>query len=65
MSDSSFYEWRAGYGGMGASVVLQVKAIEYGSWRLREMSAELSIQNELFKEACGSNRAITSALVAG
>ena len=53
MSDASFYKWRAKYGGMDASMVSSMKAIEDENRRLKKMSAELSMQNELLKEALG------------
>jgi putative transposase len=53
MSDASFYKWRAKYGGMDASMVSQMKAIEDENRRLKKMFAELSMQNELLKEALG------------
>ena len=56
MSDASFYKWRAKYGGMDASMVSQMKAIEDENRRLKKMFAELSMQNELLKEALGKNR---------
>jgi putative transposase len=51
MSNASFYKWRAKYGGMDASMVSQMKAIEDENRRLKKMFAELSMQNELLKEA--------------
>ncbi len=53
MSDASFYKWRAKYGGMDASMVSQMKAIEDENRRLKKMFAELSMQNDLLKEALG------------
>src|ERR1700733_1522407 len=53
MSDASFYKWPAKYGGMDASMVSQMKAIEDENRRLKKMFAELSMQNELLKEALG------------
>ena len=53
MSDASFYKWRAKYGGMDASMVSQMKALEDENRRLKKMLAELSMQNELLKEALG------------
>ncbi len=53
MSDASFYKWRAKYGGMDALMVSQMKAIEDENRRLKKMFAELSMQNELLKEALG------------
>lgn len=49
MSDASFYKWRAMYGGMDASLVSQMKAIEGESLRLKRMYADLSMQNNLLK----------------
>ena len=53
MSDASFYKWRAKYGGMDASMVSQMKAMEDENRRLKKMFAELSMQNDLLKEALG------------
>jgi putative transposase len=53
MSDASFYKWRAKYGGMDASMVSQMKAIEAENRRLKRMYADLSMQNDLLKEALG------------
>ena len=53
MSNASFYKWRARYGGMDASLISQMKTIEDANRRLTKMFAELSLQNELLKEALG------------
>ena len=50
---TSFYKWRAKYGGMDASMIAQTKALEDENRRLKKMFAELSMQNELLKEALG------------
>lgn len=46
-------KWRAKYGGMDASMVSQMKAIEDENRGLKKMFAELSMQNKLLKEALG------------
>ena len=56
MSNASFYKWRAKFGGMDASMITQMKSIEDENRRLKKMFAELSMQNELLKEALGKNR---------
>ena len=53
MSDASFYKWRAKYGGMDASMVGQMKAMEEENRRLKRMYADLSMQNDVLKEALG------------
>jgi len=53
MSSASFYKWRAKYGGLDASMISQMKAIDDENRRLKKMFAELSMQNELLKEALG------------
>jgi putative transposase len=53
MSTASFYKWRAKYGGMDASMISQMKTVEDENRRLKKMFAELSMQNELLKEALG------------
>jgi putative transposase len=49
MSNASFYKWRAKYGGMDATMISQMKAMEEESRRLKRMYADLS----LLKEALG------------
>ena len=53
MSNASFYKWRAKYGGMDASMVSQMKAMEEENRRLKRMYADLSMQADLLKEAHG------------
>ena len=53
MSNASFYKWRAKYGGMDASLIGQMKAMEEENRRLKRMYADLSMQVDLLKEALG------------
>ena len=56
MNNASFYKWRAKYVGMDASMVSQMKAMEAENRRLKRMYAEMSMQNDLLKEALGKKR---------
>ena len=53
MSSASFYKWRSKYGGMDASMVSQMKSMADENRRLKRMYAEMSMQNDLLKEALG------------
>ncbi len=53
MSSASFYEWRAKFGGMDASLIGEMKDMAEQNRRLKKMYAEMSMQNELLKEALG------------
>ena len=53
MSSASFYKWRAKFGGMDASMVSQMKAVADENRRLKRIYAEMSMQNDLLKEALG------------
>lgn len=53
MSSASFYKWRAKYGGMDASMISEMKAMAEENRRLKRMYAEMSMQNDLLKEALG------------
>ena len=53
MSNASFYKWRSKYGGMDASMISQMKALEDENRRLKKMYAEMSMQAALLKEALG------------
>jgi putative transposase len=55
MSNASFYKWRAKYGGMDASMISQMKAMEDENRRLKRMYADLSMQADLLKEALGKS----------
>lgn len=55
MSTASFYKWRSKYGGMDASMISQMKALEDENRRLKKMYAEMSMQAELLKEALGKS----------
>ena len=53
ISSATFYKRRAKYGGMDASMMSEMKATQDENRRLKKMFAELSMQNELLKEALG------------
>ncbi len=53
ISSASFYKWHAKYGGMDASMMSQMKALEEENRRLKRMFADLSMQADLLKEALG------------
>lgn len=51
ISEATFYNWRAKYGGMQVSEVKRLKELEEENRRLKKVYAELSLQNEIIKEA--------------
>lgn len=53
INTASFYKWCAKYGGMDASMMSQMKALEEENRRLKRMYADLSMQADLLKEALG------------
>ena len=66
MSSASFYKWRAKYGGMDASLISQMKAMDQAigtpmvrvpmareNRPLKRMYADLSMQADLLKQALG------------
>ena len=53
ISSATFYKWRAKYGGMDASMMSQMKALEDENRRLKRMFADLSMQSDLLREALG------------
>ena len=56
MSSASFYKWRAKFGGMDASLISEMKDMAEENRRLKRMYAEMSMQNDLLKEALGKKR---------
>ena len=56
MSSASFYKWRAKFGGMDASLITEMKDMAEQNRRLKKIYAEISMQNDLLKEALGKKR---------
>lgn len=51
MSDATFYNWRAKYGGMDASLMKRMKELEDENRRLKKMYAEERLKAEIVQEA--------------
>lgn len=61
ISAASFYKWRSKYGGMDASMMSQMKALEEENRRLKRMFADLSMPADLLKEALGKKNDTASS----
>ena len=51
ISSATFYKWRSKYGGMDASMISQMKALEEENRRLKKMYAEAQMSAYILKEA--------------
>jgi len=51
ISNGTFYNWRAKYGGMDVSMIKQMKELEEENRRLKKMYAEERLKAEILKEA--------------
>ena len=51
MSDATFYNWRAKYGGMDVSMMKRMKELEEENRRLKKMYAEERLKAEIVSEA--------------
>jgi putative transposase len=51
MSNATFYKWRSKYGGMDASLMQRMKALEDENRRLKKMYAEEKLKSEIAREA--------------
>lgn len=49
-SKSSFYKWKAKYGGMETSDLRRLRELEEENKRLKKMYAELSLEHEVLKD---------------
>ena len=49
-SKSTFYKWKARYGGMDASALKRLRELEEENRRLKQMYADLSLEYEVLKE---------------
>lgn len=50
---STIFKWKSKYGGMGVSDVQRLKALEEENRRLKQMYAELSLDNDMLKHVLG------------
>jgi putative transposase len=50
ISVTTFYKWKTKYGGMEASDVRRLKDLEAEHSRLKQMFAELSLENQALKD---------------
>ena len=50
MSDATYYNWKAKYGGMEASDIKRLKELEEENRRLKQMYADLSLEHRVLKD---------------
>ena len=51
ISEATFYNWKAKYGGMDTSQLKRLKELEAENSRLKRMFEDLSLTNDAFKDA--------------
>lgn len=51
MGNSTFYKWRAKYGGMDASLLQRMKELESENKRLKKLYAESQLEADIIREA--------------
>jgi len=51
ISNATFYSWRSKYGGMDASMISELKALQGENRRLKKTYAEVQLQKEILQEA--------------
>ena len=51
ISSATLYAWRSKYGGMDASMISELKALQEENRRLKKMYAEVQLQKEILQEA--------------
>lgn len=50
ISDATYYNWKAKYGGMSASELKRVKDLEAENAKLKRMYADLALENRAMKD---------------
>ena len=50
ITETTFYRWRAKYGGMDVSEARRMRVLEEENARLKRLVADLSVQNQILKE---------------
>src|SRR5690625_2046962 len=55
ISDATFYNWKAKYGGLSVSELARIKELERENARLKRMYADLSLVHHALKDAVGNS----------
>jgi putative transposase len=55
MSDGTFYNWKAKYGGLTVSEARRLKALEDENLRLKHIVADLTLDNQALKAVIAKN----------
>jgi transposase-like protein len=55
VADSSYHRWKAQYGGMKTDEVRRLKELEKENERLKRIVADLTLDNQILKEAARGN----------
>ena len=50
ISDATYYQWKSKYGGMEASDIRKLRELEDENRRLKQMYADLSLENRALKD---------------
>ena len=56
VSEATLYQWKSKYGGMQASDVKRLRALEEENRRLKQMYADLSLENRALKDVIAQKR---------
>ena len=55
ISDATFYKWKSKYGGLEVSEARRLKALEDENARLKQLLADVMLDNAALKEIAGKN----------
>jgi len=55
ISDATYYNWKAKYGGMTVSDALRLKDVEHENGRLKKLVADQALDIQMLKEVCSKN----------
>ena len=55
ISEQTYYRWRKDYGGMRVDQAKRLKELEKENARLKKLVADLSLDNDILKEAARAN----------
>lgn len=55
ISDATYYNWKAKYGGMTISDARRLKDVEHENSRLKKLVADQALDIQMLKEVCSKN----------
>ena len=65
ISEATYYQWKSKYGGMQASDIKRLRELEEENRRLKQISADLLLENRALKDVIAKSSEASGEAIAG